>query len=558
MMTWANVSRGRTGLAALLALLAALLPAQAEAAASKVKLDLHVMSLCPYGLKAENGVLPAVKSLAKQVDFNLYFIGSSTTGADGMPQFRALHGAPEVAENIRQVCAMKLSPDKFMDYILERNKAVHAPEWKDAARAAKLSAAQIAKMEECANGPQGAAWYSKNIESSQARNVNASPTVFINDAPYTRARTQGWVTLALCDALKAAGAALPAACKEATALAANEKATGADEGCGGAIPSAPSGGQQAAAPAPTAFDITVVAEQSCKLCAPTLLNSMAVLHPGAKVRTVDADSKEGQELIKTHGAKTLPLYILDSKVEREANFQRLLQSAYYKSRDSYLIRHGANNFFPNVQLARKRMPRHLDVFLESLSLASAQAEQDLIRFLIEDEKNLKDLTISFHFVVSESAVDKTAAAPKSGSSVRAATLAELPRGTETALVSSRGDAEIREDIRQLCVFQHKPIGTLFTYLACRNRNLGDAQQAQRCLQPADELKNCIEKTEGKNLLRQDAKLAHELELSRAPVFLWENRYGPFSFNEVDWRNLLRGSTPSQQAEGKNSAAGKGG
>ena len=105
--------------------------------------------------------------------------------------------------------------------------------------------------------------------------------------------------------------------------------------------------------------------------------------------------------------------------------------------------------------------------------------------------------------------------------------------------SPRGEAEIAEDIRQLCVFQHKPIGEFFNYLSCRNQNLADLQQGPRCLKPDAEVKLCIEGGEGQKLLRQDARLAAELELSRAPTFLWENRYGPNGFNDVDWRNLLR-------------------
>jgi len=528
------------------AALALALPlAQAGAAPGKIKFDLYVMSICPYGITAENGAFPAIKSLAEYVDFNLLFIGGQAPGPDGMPTFTALHGEPETQENIRQVCAMKLTPDKYMDYILARNKAgVRSPDWKGAATAAGLDAAKIAKIEECAKGPQGAAWYSKSIEASTARGANSSPTIDIAGKPFTGGRSEAAVSVAICDAIAAGGTPPPAVCATARLAAAKEPAASAGSGC---EPAAAGGGQPAdTAPKPAVFDITVVTEESCKACAPTLLDNMAGLHPAAKLRTVDASSKDGKDLIKLHRAKTLPLYVLESKVEQDPNFTRLLPVAYYKSHDSYLIRQGPTNYFPSVQLNRPRVPRRLDVFLESHSLASVQAEADLIQFLTQEANALKDLTISFHFLVSEAIEDAAATAPGGGGSVRVATLADLSGGAEGALVSARGEGEIEENVRQLCLFQHHSIGPLFTYLTCRNRSLSDLDSAQRCLTPGKEVKRCMETQEGKNLLRQDARLSKELGLSRAPVFLWENRYGPFGFNETDWRSMLRG-TPATVA-----------
>ncbi|MBI4422781.1 MAG: hypothetical protein HY554_03590 [Elusimicrobia bacterium] len=288
------------------------------------------------------------------------------------------------------------------------------------------------------------------------------------------------------------------------------------------------------------FEIRIVTEEACKFCEPTLADDMARLHPGAKIRSLDHQSKEGRELLERHQARTLPVYVLDAAVEQDPNFQRLLPVAYYKSQGSYLIRHGPTNFYPNVQLDRKRTPRHLDLFFESLSGSSAQAEADFMRFLIQNEAALKDLTFSIHFLATESLMEKAAPAAQ-GPSIRTASLAELPREADrAALTTARGEAEVQEDIRQLCLFQHSGIGTYFTYLNCRNKNLADPEQADRCLQPGERVRRCMDSGEGKRLLLQDARLAKELALDRAPVLLWENRYGPFAFNETDWRSLLLG------------------
>ena len=48
----------------------------------------------------------------------------------------------------------------------------------------------------------------------------------------------------------------------------------------------------------------------------------------------------------------------------------------------------------------------------------------------------------------------------------------------------------------------------------------------------------MEGGEGRGLLRQDARLARELGINESVAILWENRYGPFGWHEVDWKALL--------------------
>lgn len=494
------------------------------------------MSLCPYGVQAGNGIIPAVRSLAGFVELNLNFIGGQIPNPLGMPSFTALGGEPETAENIRQVCALKLAEKKAMEYILERNKAVKSPDWKGAAAAAGLAPELIAKIEECSTGPQGAAWYSKSIEMSQARAANSSPTIDIAGKPYTGGRSMPAITRALCDALKPIfpeGTPLPEACTDPLILAAsaNEPAA-ANADCA-------AGGQKAGA-GPVTFNITVATEENCKICAPTLLGNLALLHSKATIRTVDAGSKEGRELIKLHGAKTLPLYVLESKVEKDTDFPRLLPVAYYKSGDSYLIRHGPHNFFPTVWLERARRPRHLDVFLEGLSGPSTLAQQDLIRFMLAESKALGSLTISLHFVTREETVPaKVAVHSAPDAAPRTASISELD-GAPGELFSPRGEAEIAEDTRQICLFQHAPLGAYIRYLECLS-SVPDAESVPKCVPSGfEDVKSCIAGKEGQDLLRKDARLAVALNITSPPVFLWENRYGPFDWNKTDWRALLLG------------------
>lgn len=505
-------------------------PAPAADKDARVRVELYVMSLCPFGVQAGNGLLPTAKKYEKQIDLRLGFIVSAEPGAPGQPpKFRALGGEPEVRENIRQLCAKELAPKRYFDYILERNKDYRSQDWRTPAKAVGLDPAAL---ERCADGPQGRDLLINNIPAAQERQATASPTIYIDGASYVGGRTPEAFEWVICEALKAKGSKLPASCEQALAGPKPAAlAAGGGPGCGDG---ADGGG--AAAQAPTVFDIQVVQESACKACAPTLLAALKGLHPGAAIKTLDSGSKEGKALIAKHRARTLPLYVLDRKVESESNFMSLLDSQYARSADQYIIKPGPDSYTPSVHLSRERRPRHLDIFVDPFSAFATRAEAELVAFL--NESKIKDMTLSVHFLVQEGmstqpAGEKTA----TGEAPRSASLSELRRSRPGPLTTARGAVGLTESLRQACLFQTASMGDFFSYLACRNQLLHDAE-APQCLRPDARLQACMTGPEGDRLLRYDARLVRELGVNTSFAILWENRYGPFGWHEVDWKRLL--------------------
>ena len=84
------------------------------------------MSYCPYGVQAEEKIIPIVKGFGDKIDFqaSVYCARESETPSDAGYNTRlsSLHGYPEVAENIRQLLIAQEYPDKYLDYILCRGK----------------------------------------------------------------------------------------------------------------------------------------------------------------------------------------------------------------------------------------------------------------------------------------------------------------------------------------------------------------------------------------------------------------------------------------------------
>ena len=71
----------------------------------KPVVELFVMSHCPFGTQIEKGILPVVKELGDSIDFNLKFV------------YYAMHGEPEVREQVNQHCIQKDQEELFLDYM---------------------------------------------------------------------------------------------------------------------------------------------------------------------------------------------------------------------------------------------------------------------------------------------------------------------------------------------------------------------------------------------------------------------------------------------------------
>lgn len=480
----------------------------------KVEVELYVMSQCPYGVQAEDALFPVLKRYGPQVGLTLGFIGGKTDVPGGAPKFSALHGQPEVDENVRQICARELFPGRWQDYVLERNKDVKAADWEAAARTAGIDAKAVAA---CAAGP-GLKLYGENLALAGVRGADSSPTIYIDGVKYDGPRTGDGFEWEICSALKKRGASLPGACERALSGPKPQGQAGGPSGDCGA--------------APNAFNLKIVGEKGCAVCAPDLLFTLIQLHPGARISNVDASSSEGLALLKKHKQSVLPLYVLDRAVEREGNFKGKLDSFYSLSAGEYIIRPGPTTFSPSVWLNRGRVQRHLDVFVEALSPETGRVAGELVDFILRESSGTAGMTVSWHPVTQEIPV-----APKLSGAPSGSKKPELGKTSATKLTSTNGDAEVLESVRQACLFQYSDFSDFMAYLNCRFYNPADPERGNNCLRPEGKIRECIERGEGEKLVRADAKLAAELEV-RAPALLWENRYGPFRWGTVDWEKMV--------------------
>ncbi|RKU12676.1 hypothetical protein C6502_05510 [Candidatus Poribacteria bacterium] len=144
----------------------------------KPTLELFVMSYCPYGVQAEEKIIPIVKKFGDKIDFKLQFIAQEKEepSAQDITPFTSLHGYPEVAENIRQLLIAREYPDQYLDYILCRGKKLDKS-WEECAEKLGID---IAKIQILFDSPEAEQLFRENIKRASELGVRASPTILVD------------------------------------------------------------------------------------------------------------------------------------------------------------------------------------------------------------------------------------------------------------------------------------------------------------------------------------------------------------------------------------------
>ena len=144
----------------------------------KPTLELFVMSYCPFGVQAEEKIIPIVKEFGNKIDFKLQFIAKEkeAPSPQDITPFTSLHGYPEVAENIRQLLIAREYPDKYLDYILCRGKKLEKS-WEDCAEKLGID---VERIQQLFDAPEAEEIFRENIKRAAALGIRASPTILVD------------------------------------------------------------------------------------------------------------------------------------------------------------------------------------------------------------------------------------------------------------------------------------------------------------------------------------------------------------------------------------------
>lgn len=150
----------------------------------KPTVELFVMSLCPYGVKAEKEILPVIKQFGDTVDFTIKYI-VNVKGAT-INDVISLHGNDEAREDARQAAIFRYYPDAFGVYVekMEKNACMVScgalkleDTWMSVAKELKMD---VKKIEAFAYGQEGLDFLKQSEADGKKYAAHASPTLVIN------------------------------------------------------------------------------------------------------------------------------------------------------------------------------------------------------------------------------------------------------------------------------------------------------------------------------------------------------------------------------------------
>ena len=141
------------------------------------RVELFAMSLCPYAARRVQELREVIRDLDPRIVVNVQFIGTG----DAANGFDSMHGADEVLEDLRQVCAVQhyRGGNKFLAYLGCRAAGPRNPDWKGCTGAKTGIDAGV--LQRCAEGAEGKRLLEASFRYSKRLGIESSPTFLIND-----------------------------------------------------------------------------------------------------------------------------------------------------------------------------------------------------------------------------------------------------------------------------------------------------------------------------------------------------------------------------------------
>ncbi|MBN2801120.1 MAG: hypothetical protein JXX28_18420 [Deltaproteobacteria bacterium] len=447
-----------------------------------IRMDLYVMSRCPYGVQAEQAIIPAAQKFGAALDLHIEYIGKGAAGS-----LESMHGKPEVDGDLSQVCTRELAPASFLDMISCQNEDMRSigTNWQGCADRLHLDKAALTA---CVEGDQGQQLLGASFAKSMAQGATGSPTILLDGKPYQGSRSPMGVLRGLCEHW---GDAAPAACADV--------------------------------PAPVAVSAIFLSDARCEECdlhkvEPQLKGTL----PGLTVQYLDVGTPEGRAVYDRLKAadpsfKLLPAVLLDPAVEQDEEGYPALQR-YLRPLGEYRELRMNGQFDPDAEicdngidddangqvdcadagcssdlLCREEVPKKLDLFVMSHCPYGARA-----LIAANDVKKTfgDDMTVEVHFIGGV---------------------------TPTGLSSMHGQPEVDDDLRELCAAHVAPAKGL-DFAACISRDYKRADWKACAASSgisADAIQGCFD-GEGPALLKASFEESGALGIGSSPTYMVNN------------------------------------
>lgn len=165
-----------------------------------------VMSFCPFGNQAEEGLEPVFRLLGNKVEWEPHYVIYSDY-ASGYPEYCldeenkycSMHGIQELNQNIRELCVWKYyEHGVWWDFVLKVNDQCSSRNadtcWEPIAKEFGIDVEKIKTCQE----QEAIDFLAEEVALNKDYGVRGSPTVFINDKRYRGGRSPEAYKQAIC------------------------------------------------------------------------------------------------------------------------------------------------------------------------------------------------------------------------------------------------------------------------------------------------------------------------------------------------------------------------
>jgi len=141
------------------------------------RLDLFIMSHCPFAAKALLAMPEVLRTLGPSVDLSIHYIGSGDVQAG----FSSMHGAAEVDEDARQLCAAKhfAARRAYLDYLVCRAADPSSAAWEACAKPTTSVDPNV--IQTCVSGAEGPKLLAESFGLSHDLGIGSSPSWVVNN-----------------------------------------------------------------------------------------------------------------------------------------------------------------------------------------------------------------------------------------------------------------------------------------------------------------------------------------------------------------------------------------
>ncbi len=457
-----------------------------QPAARALKVDLYVMSQCPYGVQAENILIPLSEELSPRIDLELFFVG--TEPQPGVPG--SLHGETEVMADLLQICTGRHDQKNQFGLIMCMNEDLDAMPGNFDDCAAKLGM-KTEMIKACADGDEGKILLLEHFRAADAREVMGSPTIFIDGVEYDGPGTPIGVIRAVCGAFKDDR---PELCAEI--------------------------------PEPVKFKMTIITDKRCEDCAQYVEaapKQLTKIFPGLEVTVLDWSDEAGKAAYKPlEGTpnRFLPAFLFEKKVQEDQAFAQL--APYMVDLGDNLLMAFEASFDPLAEICGNGVDDDGNGKVDCSDAACAPR----LECAKEKKKSLELFVMSQCPYGAEAVLATKDVLAAFGNKIKFNVRFLAAEPFPGQFQSLHGPAEVAEDLRQICARKYYAKKYKYMdYLYCRAADY-QSEDWEKCAVNgirADVLKKCSEGEEGRRLLSADISYSEGLQINASPTFIANNK-----------------------------------